>query len=74
MRYLIGSAGVSYTTQDYEGVNLKENEWKSNLGLEYFLNREIVLFTKYQHTAFDSTDRSRNYNADEMRIGMRIRQ
>ena len=73
-RYLIGSAGISYTTQDYEGLSLKENEWKSTVGLEYFLNREIVLFTKYQHTAFDSTDRSRNYNADEMRVGMRIRQ
>lgn len=72
-RNLIGSAGISYSVQDYEGVDLQERQLQSTLGLEYYLNREVVLFGKYQHTALDSTDRSRNYNADEMRVGMRIR-
>ncbi len=73
-RNLIGSAGLSYTTQDYEGVSLNEHEWKSTLGFEYFLNHAVILFGKYQHTAFSSTDNSRNYNADEVRIGARVRQ
>ena len=73
-RYLIGSAGLTYSVQDFEGVSQQEREWKSSLGLEYFLNREVTVFGRYQHTAFDSTDRSRNYNADEMRVGVRIRQ
>lgn len=73
-RYLIGTAGLTYTMQDYEGVSLQEHEWKSALGLEYYVNREVTLFGKYQHTAFDSTDKARNYNADEMRVGVRIRQ
>ncbi len=73
-RYLIGTAGLTYTVQDFEGISQQEHEWKSALGLEYFLNREVTVFGRYQHTAFDSTDRSRNYNADEMRVGVRIRQ
>jgi hypothetical protein len=73
-RYLIGTAGLTYTTQDYEGVSLREHEWKSALGLEYYVNREVTLFGKYQHTAFESTDKARNYNADELRVGVRIRQ
>lgn len=73
-RYLIGTAGLTYTMQDYEGVSVQEHEWKSALGVEYFLNREVTLFGKYQHTAFDATDKARNYNADEVRVGVRIRQ
>jgi hypothetical protein len=73
-RYLIGNTGLSYTVQDYEGVSLQEREWKSTAGLEYFLNQEVTLFGKYQHTAFSSTDNSRNYAADEVRIGVRVRQ
>ncbi len=73
-RYLIGTAGLTYTTQDFEGITQQEHEWKSALGLEYFVSREVTLFGRYQHTAFDSTDRSRNYNADEVRVGVRVRQ
>ena len=72
-RQLIGTAGLSYTVQDFAGVSLSERETKSTLGLEYFMNREVTLFSRYQHTAFDSDDRSRNYNADEMRVGVRLR-
>ena len=72
-RYLIGTAGLTYTTQHYEGASVQEREWKSALGVEYFINREVTLFGKYQHTAFESTDQARNYDADEMRIGVRVR-
>ena len=73
-RYLIGSAGLVYTVSDYAGSSLREQELSSNVGLEYYVNREIVLFSRYQHTAFELTDQARNYNADIVRIGMRYRQ
>ena len=73
-RNVIGNAGVSYTTSSYEGVSLRENELRTFAGLEYFVSREVTLFGKYQHTAFESDDRTRNYNADEVRVGVRIRQ
>jgi hypothetical protein len=72
-RNLIASAGLSYSVADFEGVSQIEKEARANLGAEYFLNREVTLFSRYQHTTFTSTDISRNYNADEIRVGMRIK-
>ena len=72
-RRLIGTAGFRLTHQDYEGVNLNEREIAALLGLEYFVNREVTLFTRYQHIDFESTEPARNYNADELRVGFRIR-
>jgi hypothetical protein len=73
LRQLIGTAGLSYTVQNYEGVDLDERELRAGLGLEYFLNAEVQLFSTYQHTIFNSTDRGRNYDADEVRVGLRLR-
>lgn len=73
-RALIGTAGVTLARQDYEGIRLHEQTLTSRLGLEYFLNRQITLFGRYQHAELDSTDHSRNYNYDEVKVGFRIRQ
>jgi hypothetical protein len=72
-RNLIASAGLAYSVTDFSGVAQVEKEAKATLGLEYFVNREVTLFSRYLHTNFDSTDTTRNYNADEVRVGMRIK-
>ena len=72
-RNLIGTAGLKLTRQDYEGIDLSERDVTALLGLEYFLNREVTLFGRYQHVDFESTDISRNYNTDEVRVGVRVR-
>ena len=72
-RHLIGTAGVSLTKQDYEGITLHERAITGLAGLEYFVNREVTLFGRYQHVDFESTDVSRNYNSDEVRVGVRVR-
>lgn len=72
-RHLIGTAGVRLTHNDYEGVTLSERELATTLGLDYYLNREVTLFARYQHIDFDSSEIARNYNADEVRLGVRVR-
>lgn len=72
-RHLIGSAGLSYTVQDIEGANIDETEWRATLGVEYFLNREAVLFGRYAHTVFSSTEPNTDYTSDEIRLGLRLR-
>ena len=72
-RDLIGTAGLGYTVSDYPGSTLSEDELRATLGLEYFLNRETVLFSKYAHTAFNSNAVNASYDADEVRVGVRIR-
>lgn len=72
-RNLIGTAGLGYTVSTYAGSTLSEEELRSTLGLEYFLNRETVLFSKYVHTAFGSNAADASYDVDEVRVGLRIR-
>lgn len=72
-KYLIGTAGVTYTARDYEGVTLKEDELRATLGAEYFINREIVLFGRYEHIDFTSNQIASDYTADEVRLGVKVR-
>lgn len=72
-RNLIASAGLTYSVADFEGVAQVEKEARANLGVEYFVNREVTLFSRYQHTNFTSTDTTRNYSGDEFRVGMRVK-
>lgn len=73
LRNLIASAGVQVTRADYHGIVLDETETAARLGAEYYLNREVTIFTRYQHIWFDSSDRFRDYEADEVRVGVRVR-
>ncbi len=73
-RDLIATAGASITNNAYSGVAIEERDIKGTLGLEYFLNRETVLFGRYQHTAFDTTSAGGSYSNDEVRLGIRLRQ
>ena len=72
-KYLIGTAGVTYTARAYEGVTLKEDELRATLGAEYFVNREIVLFGRYEHIDFTSNQIASDYTADEVRLGVKVR-
>ena len=72
-RDLIGTAGLGFTVSNYAGSTLSEDELRSTLGFEYFLNRETVLFSKYVHTSFSSNAANASYDADEVRVGLRIR-
>jgi hypothetical protein len=72
-RNVIGTAGVRFARSDYQGADFTERELVTMLGLEYILSREVTLFGRYRHIEFDSTDEARNYNADELRVGVRLR-
>ena len=70
---LVGEAGISYTTQDYEGSDLQERDTAFNLGVEYTFNRHAAIFSRYQHNRFRSTAATRDYNADVILVGARLR-
>lgn len=71
--YLIGTAGVSVSSRDYASDPLEETDLRAYLGAEYFLNREFVLFGRYQHTAFSSNAPDSDYDVDDVRLGVRWR-
>lgn len=72
-RNLFAIAGLSSTWQDYDGASLRERELIASLAAELFINREIALYARFQHIDFTSTDPGRSFDADEFRIGLRIR-
>ncbi len=72
-RDIIATAGMRFARADYQGIDFTERELVTMLGLEYVLSREVTLFGRYGHIAFDATDEARNYNADELRVGVRLR-
>ena len=72
-QYLIGTAGLSYAVTDYSGIAITERDLRATATIEYYLNRETVLFTRYQHTVFDTTSPNASYTDDEIRFGVRLR-
>lgn len=72
-RYLIGTAEASISSRDFDGTTLEESEWQLGTGLEYFLNRNFVVFGTYRHTDFDSNAPNSSFVSDEFRLGLRFR-
>ena len=72
-RHLIGTAGVLYTSTPYDGVDLTERELIGELGLDYYVGRDAILFGRYQHTVYDTSVPSSDYSADVLRAGLRLR-
>lgn len=72
-RYLVASAGLTYTTQDSQDGIIDENELRSMVGLEYYVSPDAVLFGRYAHARFDAVGSASDYDSDEVHIGVRIR-
>jgi hypothetical protein len=72
-RYLIGTAGVSYTDNGYDSITLDEQEFRATVGAEYFAHPDVILFARYQHLAYESTTDASDYHSDEVRVGVRVR-
>ena len=74
LRPLIGTAGVFYSATDYQGIALSENLTDYVLGLEYYLAPEALIYGRVQHSSYRISNGANNWDADEFRIGVRLRQ
>ena len=72
-RYLVASAGLTYSTQNSEDGGIDESEIRTTLGLEYFASRKAILFGRYAHSSFDAVGSGSDYESDEVHLGVRIR-
>ena len=70
---MIGTASAGFSTTTYEGIVINENLTELGLGLEYYLGPEAVVFGRYQHTTLRTNSATGGYDADEVRVGLRIR-
>ena len=72
-RSLVGIAGLGFMTRDFTGADITESQVTVAAGGEYYLNRYAVLFTRYQHGIFDSSQPFSSYEVDEVQAGVRLR-
>jgi len=73
-RQLIGLAGVRYGLAPYESIVLNQRELVAEVGLDYYLGRDTILFGRVQRISFESTTPASDYVADIVRVGFRVRQ
>jgi hypothetical protein len=72
-RHLVGIAGIRYAVAPYEGISLTENATTTELGLEYYLGPDLMIYGRYEHVVFDTTTPNSDYTADTIRVGLRVR-
>jgi hypothetical protein len=73
-RNLIASAAIRYSLNPYDGVSIDERDLTTELGLEYYVGRDTILHARYQHVNFQSSTPGSDYEADIVRVGVRVRQ
>ena len=74
LRPLIGTASIAHSATSYEGVSLTENSTEMALGVEYYLGPHAVLYGRYQHALSRTNVRAAEWDSDEVRVGLRLRQ
>lgn len=72
-RYLIATAGLGYTIQDYEGSGLEERQWALRAGVEYLFNRNLAFLAGYDYSELMSTEPGRGYHENRLRFTLRAR-
>jgi len=71
--YLVASAGLIYSNQNSQDGVIYDNEFRETLGLEYYANRNWILFARYAHVNFDGVGVPNDYIGDEVHVGVRWR-
>jgi hypothetical protein len=72
-KYLVGIAGLGFMTRNFSGVDITESQVTAAVGSEYYLNEWAVLFSRYQHGDFQSSQPLSSYTVDEIQAGVRLR-
>jgi hypothetical protein len=69
-RYLVLGAYGSYEIAAFVGDNQRI---KGGFTIAYYFNPVLSLYGRYEHTAFISTDAARDFDEDEVRMGLKLR-
>jgi hypothetical protein len=71
--YLVASAGLIYSNQNSQDGVINDNEFRETLGLEYYADRNTVLYGRYAHVNFDGVGIPSDYVGDEIHVGVKFR-
>lgn len=71
--YLIGTAGFAVANQSSQDGIIDDMELRETVGLEYYADRDTILFGKYIHSDQNSVGATSDYTNDEVHFGVRLR-
>ncbi len=71
---LTGEIGVTYVNSTFEGSSLEEDTVEISAGLDYLLNRNVVLRARYEYENFDTTTPGSDYDVQTFRVGVKLQQ
>lgn len=71
-RWLIGSVGVTYGTEDYIGAGRRDDRLGLSAGFTYYLNRYAAIKGEARHEQLRSTDPDGGYTANIVMLGLRL--
>lgn len=71
-RWLIGTLGVGWLREDYEGTTLVNDYLRISAALTYSLNRSLALKAEYRNEHFFSSVPGQDYTANIGLIGIRL--
>jgi hypothetical protein len=71
--YLVVSAAFNYANQDSQDGVISDNEFREILGVEYYADRNTVLYGRYEHVNFDGIGIPNDYVGDEIHVGVKLR-
>lgn len=71
---LTGEIGVTYVNSTFEGSSLEEDTYEISAGLDYLLNRNVVLRARYEYENFDTTTPGSDFDVQTFRVGVKLQQ
>ena len=71
-RNLIGTAALTQTTTDYQGVSQTEHLWDATVGLEYKFTRSVSVKASYAYEHLASTVPGADYTANTVMLGLKL--
>ena len=75
LRNVLFTAGVSGGSDDYEGIDRKDDLFEGNVGVNYLLNRRVGVGAHYYYTDVQSSglQRDRDYNINRFLISVTLK-
>jgi hypothetical protein len=71
-RWLIGTAGIGYGIDDYDGAGRRDDRLELAAGLTYYFNRHAALKGEVRHERLRSTVPDADYTANIFMLGLRL--
>ena len=68
------NAGAEFEYTRYKGAGITEESYSLNAGMDYLINRNLVVRAGYTYDIFDSSQVDSDYTVNTFRIGVRLQQ